>query len=420
MARVKIGKMIVDKIKKDKLGGEVFSPSYLTGIDLLDYRNGRWVGYEKVLGIAGGKILTVVGKSGSGKSTLAYKIAGNILKTDEDAQIVHLDFERASNKSRIATMAGIKPSDISSDSELYSLLISGISTESLYNLVKAIHELKLENKDDFTITKTFNGQEVSYLVPTVIIVDSIATMMPNNIIDEDELSGSMSASGIAKTNNAVYKRISNFITDANITVININHITTKIEIGPVKTKPALNFLSQDESLPGGTSSIFLADSLIKLEPGSKLEEDKDFGIKGFTVKARYIKSRSNASGRDMTLVFDQEKGFDNLLTNVQYLKEAKLLLGSGHGYYIEPAPTKKFKMKNVRELYANDAEFREIFDNYIHSIYEAFLTGEDENQVADEEFTLVECIDESKNIWKGNDGKNYIYNEETGDCVECE
>lgn len=167
----------------------------------------------------------------------------------------------------------------------------------------------------------------------------------------------------------------------------------------------------------GTSSIFLADSLIKLEPGSKLEEDKDFGIKGFTVKAKYIKSRSNSSGREMTLVFDQEKGFDNLLTNVQYLKEAKLLQGSGHGYYIETAPTKKFKMKTVRELYATDKEFKEAFDSYIETLYTEFLTCGDEQ--VEEEFTLVECIDEEKNIWKGNDGKNYIYHEETGDCEEC-
>lgn len=250
MAKLSIGRLVADKIKKEKLGTEVFSPSYRTGIDLLDYRNGRWEDNEKVLGIAGGKILTVVGKSGSGKSTLAYKIAGQILKTDENAQVIHLDYERAANKARIASMAGIKTELITADSEIYSLLNSEISTETLYGLVKAVHELKMENKADFTITQQFNGKEVHYLVPTIIIVDSIATMMPNNIIDEDELSGSMSASGIAKTNNAVYKRISNFITDANITVININHITTKIEIGPVKTKPALNFLGQDESLPG--------------------------------------------------------------------------------------------------------------------------------------------------------------------------
>ena len=42
MGKLKIGKMVAEKIKKDKLGSEVFSPSYRTGIDLLDYRNGRW------------------------------------------------------------------------------------------------------------------------------------------------------------------------------------------------------------------------------------------------------------------------------------------------------------------------------------------------------------------------------------------
>lgn len=417
MAKINVGKLVATTIKKEKLGKEIFSPSYLTGIDIVDYRNGRFEGKEKVLGISGGKILTVVGKSGSGKSTLAYMIAGKILKTSEGAQIIHLDYERAANKARISKMTGVGVDKIKDDSDIYTFLNSNISSESLYQLVKAIHKIKMDNKDDLTIVKDFNGEKVEYLIPTVIIVDSIASMIPNDIIDEKELSGSMSASAIAKVNNSIYKRITNFITDANITIININHITQSIAMGPGSTKPALNFLAQGESLPGGTSSVFLSDSLLKLDPGSKLEEDKDFGIKGFTTTAQYIKSRSNASGRKFKLIFDQDLGFDNLLTNIQFLKDEGLLKGSGHGYYIETMPDKKFKMKTVRETYAADEEFRKGFDEYIVKCYETFLTDVNEEE---EPFTLVECVDEAKNIWKGNDGKNYIYNEETGECVECQ
>lgn len=418
MAKVRFGKLVADKIKKDKLGKEVYSPSYLTGLDILDYRNGRWEGNRKVLGVSGGKILTVVGKSGSGKSSLAYKITGVILKTHEDAQAIHLDYERAGNKGRIAAMAGINVDQIHADSDVYSYLNSDISSETLYQLVKAIHQLKMDNKADFTIEEEIDGRKVSYLVPTVLVVDSVVSMIPNDIIDEKELSGSMSASAIAKTNNQIFKRITNFITDANITIIAINHITQSIAMGPGSTKPALNFLGQGESVPGGSSAIFLSDSLLKLDPGSKLEEDKDFGIKGFTVTAQYIKSRSNASGRKMTLIFDQEKGFDNLLTNIQYLKDNKLLLGSGHGYYIETMPDKKFKMKNVREIYASDADFRKGFDEYIVSLYTEFLSAVNEEE--EEAFMLVECVDEAKNIWLGNDGKKYVYNVDTEECTEVE
>lgn len=250
MAKFNLGQMITDKIKKDKLGSEVFTPSYLTGIDLLDYRNGRWEGNEKVLGISGGKIFTVVGKSGSGKSSLAYKVAGTIQKSDENAQIIHLDYERAGNKARISNMSGIGIEHIRSDSDVYTYLNSRISSETLYGLVKAIHDVKMSKKDECTVTTTFNGEKVEYLVPTVILVDSLVAMTPKDIQDETELSGSMSASAIAKTNNAIIKRITNFITDANIIIIIINHITSTIAMGPGTGKPALNFLGQNESLPG--------------------------------------------------------------------------------------------------------------------------------------------------------------------------
>lgn len=410
----KLGKLIAANIKKEKLGGEVFSPSYKTGLDILDYRNGRIEGDEEVLGISGGKILSVVGKSGSGKSSLAYMIAGQIRNTHEEAQIIHLDFERAGNKARISKMSGVGIELISANSDVYSYLNSGISSETLYKLVKAISNIKMENKADLTIEKTFNGNKVTFLVPTVIIVDSLVTMTPADIIDEKELSGSMSASAIAKANNAIFKRITNFITDANITIICINHITQSIAMG-TPTKPALNFLGQNESLPGGSSAIFLSDSLLKLDPAGKLTEDKDFGIKGFYVNAQYIKSRSSASGRVMKLVFNQENGFDNLLTNIQFLKDEGYLKGSGHGYYVEPMPNKKFKLKTVSEMYKEDEEFRNGLDEYVKSLYREFFT--DVNEEEEEAFMLVECLDEANQIWKGNDGKSYKYDEASGDCI---
>lgn len=167
----------------------------------------------------------------------------------------------------------------------------------------------------------------------------------------------------------------------------------------------------------GSSAIFLSDSLLRLETGSKLEEEKEYGIKGFTVNAQYVKSRSNASGRKMVLIFDQAKGFNNLLTNVHFLRENKYLLGSGHGYWIETMPEKKFKFKNVQEIYDTDEEFRKGFDDYVHSIYDEFLTASnDDEEEESADLELVDCIDEEKSIYKGNDGNSYYYDTTTGTC----
>ena len=221
--------------------------------DLLDYMNGRMEGSEVVKGVSGGKIVTVVGKSGSGKSTLAYQIAGMVLKSNPDAQVIHLDYERSANKARISMMSKVPIDEIFNGSDVWNYMNSNISSESLYKLVKAIYDIKMSNKDDITIEEEFNGAKVSYVVPTVLIVDSVAAMTPSDIIEEAELSGPMSASAIARSNNAIYKRISNFITDANIMIININHITQTIAMG-VPKKPILNFLSMDESVAGGSSA----------------------------------------------------------------------------------------------------------------------------------------------------------------------
>ena len=87
----------------------------------------------------------------------------------------------------------------------------------------------------------------------------------------------------------------------------------------------------------GSSVIYLADSLVKLLAGSKLEEDKDYGIKGFMVNGIFLKSRSNEAGRPFELVFNQKIGFDDFYTNFNYLKKEKCAIIQGY-YFSKPVP----------------------------------------------------------------------------------
>lgn len=413
----KLGGLISKAVKTGKLGTEQFCKSYKTGIDLMDYRGGKWEGKEKALGILGGKILYICGRTGSAKSSYAYRIAGEILRTNEEASVIHLDYERAANKARIASLAGISLSEISSESDTWTFLNSEISSESFYELVKAVSKLKKEHKSELTIEEEYNGQKVTYLPPTVILIDSLAAMIPNQYQDEKELSGQMSASAIARTNNTIFKRITDDLISANIIVIVINHITDSISMG-VPTKPKFAFLKQGEDLPGGSSAVFLADSQIKLEKSSNLTEDKDYGIKGFKVDATYLKSRSNAAGYNCKLIFDQENGLDNLLTNVEFLRENKLILGSGHGYYIEGMEDKKFKLKTIREIYSNDEDFRNRFDEYMSNIYEQILS-QAAKEVDEQALQIIDVEDEELGIYIGNDDKFYFL-EEDGSYSEVE
>lgn len=222
-------------IEKENLGNTTeYNEAYQTGIDMIDYRLGRVEDDELLLGLNGGKIFTIVGKSGSGKTTLALKIALCITNRFKNSQIIHLDYENASSKARTYTLA--KSLGISKDSikEKYIYLNKGIYTETLYKLVKASANLKLEKYDDLKIDTgkiDENGNPIYVLPPTIILVDSWASVIPKDISEEEELSGQMSATAMARTNNAVIKRITGCMAEANIMLFVINHLTKRVEIG---------------------------------------------------------------------------------------------------------------------------------------------------------------------------------------------
>lgn len=240
---------ISEMITKEKIGEEsTYTPSYSSGIDVMDYRNGRIDGNEVNVGFDGGRIITVIGKSGSGKTSLAIKIACSAVNSYEDGNIFHYDFERATNDSRVKTISGWDDKTLA---KKYKRLDRNIYSESIYSLVKGIDQIKNdpETYDKIKVDSgrtDSNGNPIYTLPPTVILIDSWALMMPKDISEEEKLSGSMSATSIAKVNNSIIKRIVGPLERANIMLIIINHITQKIEINPfAKTQAAINYLKQD-------------------------------------------------------------------------------------------------------------------------------------------------------------------------------
>lgn len=402
-----------EEISKVGAGKSKVLLNYPMGIDIFDYRNARIENDEILAGFNGGKIITFIGKSGSGKTSAALKLGFNIIAPYDSGILIHMDYENASNPARAYTIARTCGLNKKSLKGRYKYLNENIYTETLYKLVKSTAKLKLENFEELKISsgkEDENGNEIFVLPPTVIVVDSWASVIPDEISNEEELSGQMSATSIARQNNAVIKRITQPMAKANITLIVVNHITTKVEINPYqRSAKELNYLGNDESTPGGSSVNYLADSLIKLAPGSKLEEDKDFGIKGFYVTGIFLKTRSNEAGRPFELIFNQKIGFDNFYTNFNYLKKQKYLRGNGRAYYFDFAPDIKFTQKNVKELYETNEEWREGFDNLIQEVYYSFITSSDEEyEEDDEDVELVKCVSKKKDKWLGSDGNYYF------------
>lgn len=407
---------------KSKLGGKIdYQPIYSTGIDVLDYRNGSSDNDGNIrLGIDGGKVLTIVGKSGSGKSTLAVQIACQIVNDYEDGIVIHMDYERAMTEpTRIKNLTGW---DDETFNNKYIIRNIDIYSETLYKLVKSLEAKKTDPKvyeqikvDSGEVDK--KGNPIYTLPPTVIIVDSWTTMVPANISEEEELSGSMSASSIAKTNNSVIKRILGPLLKANITLIIVNHITKKIEIGFTKTAADINYLKQDETIPGGSSCIYLSNYLLKLTPSTKMDdksEKSNYGVKGFQVIGEFLKSRAAESGRQFTLAFSQSEGFMNNLSNLLTLKEEEQINGSPRGYYFGEHEDCKFTTRNFIEKWNEDEELRDSLTEAVENYYPNFIPNsrssediEEDEDDDNEEVTLVRCINKKKDYWMGSDGNIY-------------
>lgn len=247
--------LLIDKVRstlgKDLPRESKTQYSFKTGIDVIDYRNGYLVTSDKIksyysVGIPEGTYVLFIGRSGSGKTTIALQIAANIVKPYENGAIFHYDIEAATTRERFKQISRWTDDEID---EKYVHFDVGITAESFYSGIKRIYDNKMELKDSLTKDTDkldTKGNVISILEPTVVILDSLAMLVPKNISDEEELSGSMSATAVAKVNSAIFQRIIPLIKEANIILIVINHINTKININPMMpTKSDINYLKQD-------------------------------------------------------------------------------------------------------------------------------------------------------------------------------
>ena len=148
---------------------------------------------------------------------------------------------------------------------------------------------------------------------------------------------------------------------ANIILIFINHITQAIAIGPTPVAADVNYLKQGEASSGGKTAVYVTDTLIKITPSSKLEEDKKFQIKGFEAKVEICKSRRAPAGRAVNMIYDQVNGFRDDLSILDYINANGALKGNGMAYYLEGYDKVKFRYSNFVEKLREEPEFREYF-----------------------------------------------------------
>lgn len=314
-------------------------------------------------GLSNGRIAMVIGKSGSGKSTLAIQMGVNMIKGYDDGLMYLYDFEQNNTRERIRMVTGVSEEYYN---DHITILREGISTESVLRMLSKIKELKVKNEKELLVPnengiKDEKGELVKILPPTVVIVDSLAMMMPEDNLAEEEIQGSMAATSTAKINSQFFKKAAQICNRANIILIFINHITQAISIGPTPVAADVNYLKQGEAISGGKTAVYVTDTLIKITPSSKLEEDKKFQIKGFEAKVEICKSRRAPAGRAVNMIYDQVNGFRNDLSILDYINSNGALKGNGMAYYLEGFDKVKFKYSTFVEKLKSEPEFRDYF-----------------------------------------------------------
>ena len=198
-------------------------------------------------------------------------------------------------------------------------------------------------------------------------------LTPEKLTEEEELSGQMSTTATAKTNTAVFKRIVPKLKAANIILFTINHINDKIEVNAfTHTKSQVSFLKPGETLPGGKAALYLANNLIRVDDGAKLKETDGLGINGKIVDFEIIKSRTNAAGRSVPMVFDFTNGFDDILSLFMFLKSTGAII-TGATCYLRGHEDMKFRQRDFKNKLFNDPEFAKAFNEVARAELETLL-----------------------------------------------
>lgn len=402
MSKSLLSDMFREKVSKmgyDMRNEAVPAIGYPTGFLNFDYLNG-YIATEKNpeteeyeeyynLGIEDGSYVSFIANTGVGKSTLVCQIAANIARRFETTTIFEDMIEATGmNDSRRLELSKFTEDEYK---KRYIIRNTGVTTESIYARIKMIHDLKIEHPEDFiydTGRRDLQGKPIMKLEPTIYIIDSIAMLMPEKYIEEDELAGKSMGAASALIASNVFKMIIPLLKSANIILFGINHILEDVQMTAMPKKNPVPYLKQGERIPKGRTATFLANNIIRLDSANKLKVDEGYHIEGSVIEASLVKSRASGKKKPTRLVLDFANGFDPWLSALETMKYNKLLYGGGASLAVDPEKQFKFSLGTFRDKVLSDQEFRNAFvkhalDYLKTTVMRSATTNIDENHIDD-------------------------------------
>ena len=151
---------------------------YPTGYLNFDYMNG-YITEEKVngqivpyysLGVTDGSYVAFVGNTGTGKTTLVCEMAANIVRPFKTSTIFEDSLEAGLTHARRRSLSGFSEQEYK---DRYIIRNTGINAENLYKRIKMIHDLKVQNPQQFlydTGHRDLYGNPIMKMEPTIYII----------------------------------------------------------------------------------------------------------------------------------------------------------------------------------------------------------------------------------------------------------
>lgn len=369
--------------------------SYSTGFPVLDY----YLGYKvnvfdpetdefkysyPTLGIAAGSYVLFIGKPSTSKTATAVKIAANIVRPFQNGMIVHFDIEQAMNYSRIQALTKLPMIDMKNGK--YILRQEKVKLEDMKATIMRIFKEKTSNPETYKYkTGKYNefGEEIEMFEPTVVILDSIATITmavegegEKSLEKLEEISSQTDRMRLSGEIGRFLNEILPYMRESNIIMIAINQIKKNPNMGFAKSPAELLYLDQDETLPGGLGPRFAAHILLKfIAVGSEKYDESEEGFNGFKVRTKLIKSRVSADGKSIHLIYDKNTGVDMVRSTVDFCKEMGLIGGNKNGYYFITDKENKFTLQNMPKDFRENPKLYKIMKDAIIPILEENLSG---------------------------------------------
>ena len=399
---------VVERMKKAKIkdSNEEFEVLYPTGFLSLDYLNGSMIHVNgngidmryRSVGIVDGSSNMFIGRSGCGKSTLVFQIIGNIARQFPNCEVYIDDIEGSLPMSRKERLLGLSPDEMQANSPNCRVRFrnTGITTENVYQRILFIHDSKVENRSEYEydtgLYDTY-GNRIFKLIPTIYLIDSFAMLMPEDVLDKDELDAGMGPTKVAKVNTNLVKKISQLLRDANIILCSINHINDDPSTGFLPKPAQISGLKQGERLPGGKAALYIANNMFRLDDRAALKESEGYGIAGQVVDISLVKSRTNQNKRSVPLIFNKtEGGFDPILSMLHLLNSEGKVGGAGARCYFLDEPDIKFSKKNFKAELEESPDLQRAFTIQSREVLDKLLSNTENQSAIKSKFNLLDAL----------------------------